>query len=353
MSATVAGQAGQHVADGHPRRRQHRAGRHDPGQPADDADTGDRGLPARRGRHRPGRVGGRDLRVDRRCRIRHPRAGDGRVRADPVRPFRPQPGGRRARDRDRRRGRPAGPRARRPNGPASSSTVPTRCSGRRARSVATTAGCSAPGWWSPGSRLHCGRTSCGSWLRSATRSSSTSRWPATTCSGRSRTCEYRVASWCWSATGNGSANLLHAATGLVAAGPQSAADVRLAHALDGHEVLVYGSSEADQRRFARSLRNRLATTYAGAPPSPIKGERRPIPVDQGRIPASALDRRRSAPWSAGVEVTGHGFAMIWWVRRGSGPPCTGTRSAGPAVNRSIVRPTHGAPAEQSRSSLVA
>lgn len=57
------------------------------------------------------------------------------------------------------------------------------------------------------------------------------------------------------------AHLLHAAAA-PAGGPGSAtsADVRLARALDGHEVLAYGSGETEQRRFARSLRNRLATT---------------------------------------------------------------------------------------------
>ena len=51
------------------------------------------------------------------------------------------------------------------------------------------------------------------------------------------------------------ATLLYAGT---APGGAAPADIRLAHALDGHEVLVYGSGEAEQRAFARSLRNRLA-----------------------------------------------------------------------------------------------
>jgi hypothetical protein len=55
------------------------------------------------------------------------------------------------------------------------------------------------------------------------------------------------------------ATLLYAGTAPAGApGGAAPADVRLAHALDGHEVLVYGSGEAEQRAFARSLRNRLA-----------------------------------------------------------------------------------------------
>ena len=55
------------------------------------------------------------------------------------------------------------------------------------------------------------------------------------------------------------ATLLYAATA-PAGGPGGVApaDVRLARALDGHEVLVYGSGEVEQRAFARSLRNRLS-----------------------------------------------------------------------------------------------
>ena len=56
------------------------------------------------------------------------------------------------------------------------------------------------------------------------------------------------------------ATLLYAETAPAGAtGAAGPADVRLARALDGHEVLIYGSGEAEQRAFARSLRNRLAT----------------------------------------------------------------------------------------------
>ena len=156
-------------------------------------------------------------------------------------------------------GRAAGPRGRRPNGPAWSSTGPTRCAvGGQIRrnnrrvfgSRLVVARVATPLWQDVVRQL---AAVCDAVVIDVSLASDNVLWEVESMRAPGR----QLVLVCHR---DRIAHLLHAAAGLVAAGPQSAADVRLARALDGHEVLVYGSSEAEQRRFARSLRNRLATT---------------------------------------------------------------------------------------------
>jgi hypothetical protein len=60
--------------------------------------------------------------------------------------------------------------------------------------------------------------------------------------------------------------LLRAANTSVPPGVTPEPAVRLAQLLDGHEVLVYGTTAPDQRSFARALRNRLDSITLTTPP---------------------------------------------------------------------------------------